>query len=68
MYEKLRDKIREVTGTDLAFAESMGISRSALSHKLKGNRGWTTAQIWKAMDILKITPEEAVEMFLRERK
>ncbi len=66
MYEKLKSKIKEVCGTDLAFAESMGMTRSALSHKLRGERGWSTDQLWRAMDVLRITPEEVVDMFLRE--
>lgn len=67
MYEKLREKIREVCGTDIAFAEKMGIARSNLSMKLRGERGWTTEQLWKAMDVLQITPEEVVELFMKEK-
>jgi hypothetical protein len=53
-YSKLRGKIREVFGTQEAFAESMGMDRSTLSLKLNRKSEWTMFEIEKACDLLGI--------------
>lgn len=61
---KLRSTIRAKCGTDQKFADAMGLSRSAMSLKLSGKRGWSTEQIRKAREVLDLTAEEAFEIFM----
>lgn len=51
-YSKLRGKIREVFGTQEAFASEMGMDCSTLSLKLNGKSEWTRLEIEKACDLL----------------
>lgn len=60
---KLRDKIREVYGTEGKFAKAFGITRSAMSMKLSGQRGWKIDQIIVAQQMLQIPDEQVMEYF-----
>lgn len=51
-YAKLRGKIREVFGTQEAFAKAIGISKSGLSLRLNGQVKWTADEIEKAKNAL----------------
>lgn len=62
-YNKLRGKIREVFGTQEAFAKAMGISKVSLSHRLNGKLEWKTTEIVKACELLGIPIEENAEYF-----
>lgn len=53
-YSKLRGKIREVFGTQEAFATAMGMDKSTLSAKLNGKTDWTKAEMEKACSLLGI--------------
>ena len=53
-YAKLRGKIREVFGTQEAFAVAMGMSTVTLSQKLNGKLEWKTSEIANACDLLGI--------------
>ena len=54
-YSKLRGRIREIFGTQGAFAKEMGMNRSTLSMKLSGKIDWTRKEIEKACYLLKIS-------------
>ena len=58
-YSKLNGKIKEVFGTQLAFAKAMGMSRSALNQRLIGAVDWKSPEIVKACELLGIPLEEA---------
>lgn len=63
-YSKLRGSIREVFGTQAAFAKSMGFSACVLSQKLNGRSEWSAAEIRKAAELLHIsTPELPLYFF-----
>lgn len=62
-YAKLRGKIREVFGTQEAFAKAMGMSTVTLSQKLSGKLEWKTSEIAKACGLLGIPLEENVSYF-----
>ena len=62
-YSKLTDKIRDVFGTNAAFAEAMELSGRAVSSRLHGKVSWKQAEIEKACQILAITREELVGYF-----
>ena len=51
-YAKLRGKIREVFGTQEAFAEAIGLSKSGISLRLNGKVRWTAEEIEKAKNTL----------------
>lgn len=53
-YRKLRGKIKEVCGTQDAFAEQLGIGRVSLSQRLNNTLEFTQAEIYKACEILGI--------------
>ena len=53
-YSKLRGKIREVFGTEAAFATAMGYNRSTISAKLNNLSEWSRADMDKACVLLDI--------------
>lgn len=53
-YKKLYGKIKEVFGTQEAFAEAMGMSRTAVNARLKQTVEWKTPEIAKACELLGI--------------
>ncbi len=68
-YSKLRGKIKEVFGTQDAFAEAMGMSTVSISHRLNGKLEWKTSEIFKACEVLGIPLEEnATYFFMRKVK
>lgn len=62
-FAKLRGKIKEVFGTDAAFAKAMGFDRSTLSAKLNNKSPWTRDEIERACKLLDISIEEAYLYF-----
>lgn len=62
-YGKLRGKIREVFGTQEAFAVAMGINSVSLSGRLTGKLEWKSSEIAKACDVLGIPLEENADYF-----
>lgn len=62
-YAKLRGKIREVFGTQEAFALAIGIDAATLSKKLNGASDWTISEIERACNALSIRIETVHEYF-----
>lgn len=62
-YRKLRGRIKEVFGTQAAFALVLGISRNSVSKKLKGKTEFTQSEIERWAKLLGIKKEEYVEYF-----
>ena len=62
-YSKLRGKIREVFGTQEAFADAMGMSKGGLSMRLNNKVKWTLDEVTKAVDLLKIEDHEIPAYF-----
>lgn len=58
-YSNLYGKIKGVYETQEAFAGAMGMSRSALSLRLKNSVAWKTKEIVKACDLLGVPLSEA---------
>ena len=53
-YKRLKLKIKEVFDTQEAFAEAMGMSKTALSQRLNGSVEWKASEMAKACDLLHI--------------
>lgn len=58
-YKKLKLKIKEVYDTQEAFAEAMGMSKTALNQRLNGSVEWKASEIAKACDLLHIPLTDA---------
>ena len=57
-YAKLRGRIREVFGSEGAFATAMGMNPASLSAKLGNKSPWKREEIEKACQLLNIPIEE----------
>lgn len=62
-YSKLIGLIVEKFGTQLKFAEVIGLSERSVSLKLNNKRPWTQKEISKASELLDIDPEKINEYF-----
>lgn len=66
-FSKLKGKIKELFGTQEAFANAMGISPPTMSYKLNGVTEWTQDEIVKAIKLLNIPPEEIHVYFFTQK-
>lgn len=66
-YAKLRGKIKEVFGTQGAFAKAMEMNTVSLSQRLSGKLDWKTPEIAKACELLGIPLNENAEYFFYKR-
>jgi hypothetical protein len=66
-YSKLNGKIREVYGTQAAFAKAMEMGQTSLSFKLNNKAEWSQDEMEKAMDLLSI-PRQSVRTYFFTHK
>ena len=66
-YAKLRGKIREVFGSEGAFAIAMGMNPASLSAKLGNKSPWKREEIENACQLLQI-PIEEVHLYFFTKK
>lgn len=62
-YDKLRGRIKEVCGTQDAFAERLGIGRVSLSQRLNNQLEFSQDEIFEACNILDIDLSEVSTYF-----
>ena len=62
-YSRLVGKIREVFGTDAAFAEAMGLSERSVSLKVNCKVGWKQCEIDRASNLLGIQATDIGDYF-----
>lgn len=62
-YSKLRGKIREMYGTQEAFAEAIGMNTATLSGKLNGKTDWTRVEMELACSLLGVSMMEMHSYF-----
>ena len=62
-YAKLRGRIREIYGTQEAFAKAIGLSKVALSMRLNNKTDWSSREMVKAKEALKIKDSEIIAYF-----
>ena len=65
--ECLCSKIEEIKIPITTIAEKMGISRQSLYLKMNGKRDFTTEQMTKLCDILRLTNDERNLIFFADR-
>lgn len=51
-YDKLKGKIKEVFGTQEAFASALGIARTSLYSKLNNNTEFTQTEMLRSLELL----------------
>lgn len=57
-YTKLRERIAEKCGSQVKFAERMGLAYITVSSKLNNKRKWSQLEMLRASEILGFSPEE----------
>lgn len=62
-YRKLRGRIVEIYGSQMAFAKAMGFSERTLSLKLSGRRSWRQAEICIAIELLGLSENDIKDYF-----
>ena len=63
-FDKLKGKIKEIFGTQNDFAEAMKMAPNTLSSKLNNQSDFSSTEISKAVELLKIkSAEEAWKIF-----
>ena len=67
-FDKLKGKIKEIFNTQNEFAEAMNMAPNTLSSKLNNQFDFSSSEISKAIDLLKIeSKEEAWNIFFTKR-
>lgn len=66
-FSRLRGRIREKFGSESAFSESVGFSRTTLSAKLNGKVDWDCSDVVRACDLLDVPISQAHEYFFVEK-
>lgn len=66
-YSKLRGRIKEIFGTQDAFADAVGIGRVSLSKRLNNALEFTQDEMIKSAAVLKFPPEEIPLYFFTEK-
>ena len=57
-YAKLNGRIVEKCGTQVVFAERMGLSEKTISMKLNNKIAFKQSEIQRALEVLKLKPED----------
>ena len=66
-YDKLRGKIKEVCGTQDAFAEKLGIGRVSLSQRLNNQLEFSQDEIFRSCEILNIDLSDMRAYFFTQK-
>ena len=66
-YRRLRGKIREVYGTEIAFAKALKIGRVSLSHRINNKLEFTAREIYFSCVLLSIPLSEIPAYFFTEK-
>lgn len=66
-FRRLRGKIREVYGTERAFAKALKIGRVSLSHRINNKLEFTAKEIYSSCTLLSIPLSEIPSYFFVEQ-
>ena len=64
-YSKLLGVITEKMGTQLAFAQAMGVSERSISLKLNNKVSWKDSEISKAVEVLGLDQKDIPAYFFK---
>ena len=62
-FGRLKEKIKEVFGTQKAFADAMGMNVATLNAKLNGKASWVATEIENAVALLGVLVSDIPEYF-----
>ena len=62
-YSKLKGRIREVFGSDMAFAKALGCSNNTMSAKTNNESDFTQSEIIKSVILLNLTYADIPQYF-----
>ena len=63
--EELKRRINDSGMTVMAISEKTGINRATIYNRLNGRGEWMASEIVRISDVLRLTPEEKVQIFLQ---
>lgn len=66
-YSKLKGRIVEKYGTQIAFAAALPMSERSLSLKLNGKRTWKQKDICRAIELLDLTESDILLYFFKTK-
>lgn len=66
-YSKLKGRIIEKYGSQMMFAEAMGLSERSLSFKLNGKRLWKQNEIYRAIQLLGLDDSDIQTYFFNHK-
>ena len=64
VYDKLKGKIKEVFGTQEAFATGLGMARTSLYSKLNNNTEFTQTEMLRSLELLHLKKSDIDAYFL----
>ena len=62
-YSKLRGRIKEVFGTQEAFAQAIGLTERSVSLKITSKRSWKQDEIINSINVLNLTTDDIKPYF-----
>ncbi len=62
---ELQKRIKESGMTVTAISKKMGVNRATIYNRLNGRGEWTASEIVNISDVLRLTSEERVQIFLQ---
>ena len=66
-YSRLLGRIKEIFGTNGAFAQAMGVSERTMSLKTNNLRGWKQQEMEKACVLLRIDVADIGDYFFKRK-
>lgn len=66
-YSRLRGKIKEVFGTQDAFADAIGLGRVSVSQRLNNQLEFSQQEMFRSADVLGFSRGEIPEYFFTEK-
>lgn len=65
-YDRLRNRIKEIVGTQDNFAKKIGLGRVSVSQSLNNQREFSAGEMLKAAQVLQFSTEEIPTYFFSE--
>lgn len=66
-YDRLRNRIKEIVGTQEKFAKEIGLGRVSVSQSLNNQREFSAGEMFKAAQVLRFPTAEIPAYFFQEK-